>query len=526
MIDPEGVAKVCCVADRLIADANGPLDVAAHTADAIWNSAHMRDLRRAMTAGERAADCTRCYTAEAANGTSLRTQENRARFGDDPGGLTAHAAASACAGHRQDGLPSALNLAVGNLCNLTCRMCSGRYSSRIAQHPVLSRWAPDLARPTVPARSTVRRIGPRPALGVRATGVGPVDADGIAWTAPGARLELPVAWFEKPMLLGLAIAPGERPRAAQIRVNRRQLFDGVMGAGDQQLDLDISWLPDDPQLEIALDSAAGLPLRAIDLRLIGADSATRAAGKPAEQPSANHTPAIEALLANPGLEQVTFSGGEPTLMPEVAEAIDYLIADGRAGAITISLVTNGTRLDRALIDKLKRFRAARVVVSVDGVGPLFDYIRVPARWDRVAANLRALAQHLGPAHIFLQPTVQAYNLLDLVAICRFADSLAVGIELLDILVWPERLTVQVMPPAARHRALDRLRRYRTAECRPVNHAAIDALIVHLERTMGDHRPDLLPEFLRFTEALDQVHGQRFQDACPELHAVLAGTFGV
>ena len=200
--------------------------------------------------------------------------------------------------------------------------------------------------------------------------------------------------------------------------------------------------------------------------------------------------------------------------------------DGRAGAITISLVTNGTRLDRALIDKLKRFRAARVVVSVDGVGPLFDYIRVPARWDRVAANLRALAQHLGPAHIFLQPTVQAYNLLDLVAICRFADSLAVGIELLDILVWPERLTVQVMPPAARHRALDRLRRYRTAECRPVNHAAIDALIVHLERTMGDHRPDLLPEFLRFTEALDQVHGQRFQDACPELHAVLAGTFGV
>jgi len=525
MIDPEGVAKVCCVAGRLIADAHGPLDAAVHSADAIWNSAHMRDLRRAMTDGERAADCTRCHGAEAANGTSLRTQENRARFGDDPGVLAARAAASAGAGHRQDELPSALNLAVGNLCNLTCRMCSGRYSSQIAQHPVLSRWAPGLVRPPVPARATVRRIGPRPALGVRATGVGRVDADGIAWTAPDARLDLPIAWFEKPMLLGLTVAAGERPRAARIRVNHRQLFDGVIEAGSQQLDLDISWLSDDPRLEIALDSDAGLPLRAIDLRLIVADSATRAAGKPTEQPSANHTPAIEALLANPGLEQVTFSGGEPTLMPEVAEAIDYLIADGRAGAIAVSLVTNGTRLDRTLIDKLKRFRTARVVVSVDGVGPLFDYIRVPARWDRVAANLRALARQLEPAQIFLQPTVQAYNLLDLVEICRFADSLAIGIELLDILVGPEQLMVQVLPPVVRERALDRLHRYRAAECRPVNHAAVDALIVHLERTMGEHRPELVPEFLRFTEALDQVHGQRFQDACPELHAVLAEADG-
>src|SRR5215831_815613 len=133
------------------------------------------------------------------------------------------------------------------------------------------------------------------------------------------------------MLLRLAVAPMASPRALRVQVDERTLFDGTVGAA-AQLDLDISWLPDRPELTIALDGAGGIALSALDLTMVVADDATRAAGKPGERPSANHNPAIEALLANPALGHVNFTGGEPMLMPEVAEAIDYLIADGRAGA--------------------------------------------------------------------------------------------------------------------------------------------------------------------------------------------------
>jgi MoaA/NifB/PqqE/SkfB family radical SAM enzyme len=298
------------------------------------------------------------------------------------------------------------------------------------------------------------------------------------------------------------------------------LFDGAIDAGGMQLDLDISWLPDDPTLAIRLDGV-GVPVRSVDLRLVVADSATRDAGKPGQRPSANHTATLETLLANPALVQIAFTGGEPMLMPEVEEVVDYLIADGRAPTMSIALATNGTRVDVALIEKMKRFREVMLYVSIDGVGPLFDYIRPPARWERVSANVRELARLLEPGWIILHPTVQAYNLLNVVDICRFADSLGLEIELLDILQSPRRLMIQVMPRPARERALERIRRYRASECRPSNFRPVDDLIVNIERTLDTWHPELLPEFWRFTEELDQIHGHRFRDACPELHGFMA-----
>jgi MoaA/NifB/PqqE/SkfB family radical SAM enzyme len=528
MVLPEGVAKVCCAAAEVIRDADGPMHIGDHSAEAIWNSAHMREMRRAMAAAEPVDDCASCYLAETANGASMRTLQNQLHFGADAAAAIAtHRAASAARGHRADALPVALHLTVSNLCNLTCRMCNSSYSSQIEHHEVLSRWAPPftgLFGPRRPARLVTRRIGPRPALGVRAVGIGAVGADGIAMTAPHAALDLPVAWFEKPMLLRLAVAPMAPSRALRVQVGDRTLFDGTVGAA-AQLDLDISWLPDTAQLAVALDSAGGIALGALDLTLVLAGDETRAAGKPGERPSANHNPAIETLLANPALGHVNFTGGEPMLMPEVAEAIDYLIADGRAPHMSISLATNGTRIDWALIDKMKRFRHATLFVSIDGVGPLFEYIRVPARWDRVAANLEKLAERFDPTRIYLHPTVQAYNVLDIVEICRCADALGVNIELLDILVWPRRLMIQTMPRAVRQRALARLRDYRARECRPVNHRPVDDLIGNLERTMDEHHPELMPEFRRFTAELDAVHGQNFRAACPELFDLIEAAAG-
>jgi MoaA/NifB/PqqE/SkfB family radical SAM enzyme len=524
MVVPEGVARICCSSVRTIAgEAGEPLRLDEHDADAIWNSAHMRTVRRAMIAGERVADCESCSAAEAANGASMRTLQNQLHFGDDAAAMQRTMQEIVQADYRAASLPVTLHLTVSNLCNLTCRMCFAGYSSQIAQHPVLNRWAPGPpghVDPPTPVRLVTRRIGPRPTLGVRTAGFEPVGPDGAYRCGDAASLDLPIAWFEKPMMLHVAIAGVVPARKLRLHANGRVLFDGAIDAGGMQLDLDISWLPDDPTLAVQLDGV-GVPVRAIDLRLVVADSATRNAGKPGQRPSANHSAAVEALLANPELGHVNFTGGEPMLMPEVAEAIDYLIADGRAPTVSISLATNGTRIDVELIEKLKRFRTMTLFVSIDGVGRLFDYIRPPARWERVAANVRELTRLMAPDRIVLHPTVQAYNLLDLVEICRFADSLGLGIELLDILQWPRRLMIQVMPRRARERALERIRRYRERECRPANFRPVDDLMVNIERTLDEWHPELLPEFRRFTEELDQVHGQRFRDACPELEAFLA-----
>jgi hypothetical protein len=78
MTMPEGVAKVCCWSNGLIEDHAGPMRLAEHDAEAIWNGASMREMRRAMAAGEPVAACRSCYDAEAASG---RTSARRRRCG-------------------------------------------------------------------------------------------------------------------------------------------------------------------------------------------------------------------------------------------------------------------------------------------------------------------------------------------------------------------------------------------------------------------------------------------------------------
>jgi MoaA/NifB/PqqE/SkfB family radical SAM enzyme len=519
MTMPEGVAKVCCWANGLIEDDHGPMRLADHDAEAIWNGAAMREMRRAMLAGEPVAACRSCYEAEAASGNSLRTECLRLDIGGDEAERARLAADSAADGHRVATLPTTLHLNVSNLCNLTCRMCNSSYSSQIAQDPVLARLAPplfDLPPSRAPARTHARTIGPGAALGVTAAGLA---ADGAL--AGRATLALPVAWFEKPMMLHVELATAVPDAILTLGVNGRSLLEQPVALLGRRIDVDISWLEDAEDLTVELAARDGvLGIGWVGLTMLRAPEAVRQAGKVGQRPSANHLPSVAAMIANPDLVQISFTGGEPMLMPEVGEVIDYLVDAGRAPHLGVMMATNATRLDAAMLDQLQGFKALRLYVSLDGVGPVYDYIRPPARWARVEANVRALAARFGRPRVGIQPTVQAYNLLEITDVFRFADALDLELALLAILVGPLQLAIQVMPPAIRAEALARIRRYRAAECRPENHHAVDNLVGNLETTMGDFRAHLLPEFMRFTNQLDRRHGQSFRHVHAELVARL------
>ena len=73
---PVGTAKICCVAEQPISENGKPMSLYEHTVDDIWNSEHLRNVRRAMLNGEPVKDCTYCYRAEALQGSSMRTDQN------------------------------------------------------------------------------------------------------------------------------------------------------------------------------------------------------------------------------------------------------------------------------------------------------------------------------------------------------------------------------------------------------------------------------------------------------------------
>jgi MoaA/NifB/PqqE/SkfB family radical SAM enzyme len=99
-----------------------------------WNSQDMKDIRLAMIDGKRIEGCTVCYDQEANGRTSNRQhsiQEWNWRLGREH--LNRLIAEAVDNNGHLDSDPVYLDLRLGNLCNLKCRMCNPWNSSQIVK---------------------------------------------------------------------------------------------------------------------------------------------------------------------------------------------------------------------------------------------------------------------------------------------------------------------------------------------------------------------------------------------------------
>ena len=238
-------------------------------------------------------------------------------------------------------------------------------------------------------------------------------------------------------------------------------------------------------------------------------------------------------LAN-GSKRLQFSGGEPLLRPELKSILEALVASGRAGEIELHFVTNLTHLPDSMLALWGHFRRVGVVVSLDAVGALGEYIRHPMRFDAVAANLKRLdaaAANIGADGLHLSATVQAYNVLAIEEFVEFSaqELRNFGRPRLSLLYYPEPLSVRVLPETFKARATDRLRRLlERVRCEWANRwvaderadleSMIEGIIAYMN---GADRTDLLPEFRRWTQVLDRSRGEDVLRVVPEFAEIFA-----
>jgi MoaA/NifB/PqqE/SkfB family radical SAM enzyme len=120
---PIGTVRPCCLADDEILDnAGNKFELSTADFADIQNSNHMRSLREQFLAGEQPQTCRKCWNEERAGRTSKRMHTlNRLKhvIGDDP--------------WTTDARPLMfLDLKLGNICNLKCRICGSWSSSQFA----------------------------------------------------------------------------------------------------------------------------------------------------------------------------------------------------------------------------------------------------------------------------------------------------------------------------------------------------------------------------------------------------------
>jgi hypothetical protein len=227
----------------------------------------------------------------------------------------------------------------------------------------------------------------------------------------------------------------------------------------------------------------------------------------------------DVLKSVDSLERLYITGGEPLINDRVAEILGYLVDTGAASHIHLELSTNCTSVDARYIERIKKFQRVELLLSLDAVGDTYEYIRHPARWSVVEANVRKLKYEHGLV-CKVPPVVQIYNILGLVDVYRFADSMDMEVTM-NILHMPDRLAIHHLPPRVRKVAAAKLLAYHDADCRPFSKPSVLSLARYLDGLETPFNRDVMREFMLFTNDLDVTRGQSFRQTHAELVALLA-----
>ena len=125
---PIGTARPCCLAKDEITKSDGSkYTLRENTLEEIYHSDYMQDLRKDFLAGNKPVTCQRCWDEEAAGRTSKRIN-SRIRLKEYYNSIDF-----------QNTNPNQLwfiDLKLGNICNLKCRICGSWSSSKWAKEEI------------------------------------------------------------------------------------------------------------------------------------------------------------------------------------------------------------------------------------------------------------------------------------------------------------------------------------------------------------------------------------------------------
>ena len=219
--------------------------------------------------------------------------------------------------------------------------------------------------------------------------------------------------------------------------------------------------------------------------------------------------------------------GNIGLIKEVLSMMRHLVDTGAASNITLWTITNGTVMNEEYLELSQHFKSSDLMLSLDGINSVNDYIRFPSKLDVIDRNITRFKQ-VKNTDVFVNMTVQAYNVLNIVDLINYCFRNNIGFQH-HLLQYPPYLSTAVLPQSIREIASERLLSVLKEQdaCPRGSLMRLDlpesvaelAAAIRTQTTGGDD--SLLRDFMVFTNDMDASRGQNFAGALPELHELLA-----
>ena len=220
---------------------------------------------------------------------------------------------------------------------------------------------------------------------------------------------------------------------------------------------------------------------------------------------------MKALL--PNIKYFEFTGGEPWMIQEHFDLLEYAVSTGDSKHIDIHYNTNATQDPIPHFGLWKEFGRVDIAFSIDNVGKRFEYERFGAEWERantIVDVVHAHRQVLPNITTQLCFTINIQNVYYLAELLAWADTKGFGSIYFNMMHSPDHMSIQHMTPVAQELVLNKLKT--TFWTDVAYQEEIDSVIKFIENGSGSDGA----EFLFKMQRTDEHRKQNFADTHPEI----------
>ena len=237
-----------------------------------------------------------------------------------------------------------------------------------------------------------------------------------------------------------------------------------------------------------------------------------------------HLPNPELVLANlkqldlTNIRTINFKGGEPCLNSETVAVLQHMNEHGLLSNINVYITTNGTYITDEIIALLAKCKHVEFLISVDGVGELFNYIRYgDAKFDDIEPVI-ARVNTLNNVKVRMSCSAMNYNAFNFVEIRDWKIKLSKKYNKIVIIGGfknsvqsPAYLSMNTLSDATRKQLID----YYTKNN---SNNDFDFIITTLGNNyLGD---DVHQQWVEYTELMESIRGNTILDLVPQLTSEL------
>ena len=215
-------------------------------------------------------------------------------------------------------------------------------------------------------------------------------------------------------------------------------------------------------------------------------------------------------------ELLEFYGGEPFLSEKHYDILQGLVDSGKSKNISLNYNTNGSIYPTRGVELWPHFKRVMVSFSIDGVFDHFNYIRHPADFELVQANLKHLLdQKIGVLFVDLCYTVSIFNILYMDEILNWGKICFPELPIYFNHVYtPEHLSCKVLPDNVKDIIKDK---YKGTEYE--SHPDIVSSLKYCS-DVSYHDEETIARFYSQTKFSDMFRNESFADTFPELYTAL------